>query len=148
VPPIERRIGGPVLGMILDRKLLLLALIAGGNLFVWFGSVTPGLVILLYQAVVIGWTASTHSFAEPFVSVAAANAAFMRVGLWETTAYVLICAVTLPKSFYVADSFPARAWSEVRSLRSLVMSRAERVLAGFSLLCLLVATWEEAFTPE
>jgi hypothetical protein len=75
------------------------------------------------------------------------HAAFMRVGLWEPTAYVLICAVTLPKSLYVADSFPARAWSEVRSLRSLVMSRAERVLAGFSLLCLLVATWEEAFTP-
>lgn len=146
MPPIERQIGWPVLGMMLGRKLLLLALIAGGNLLAGLGQLPPGLVMLLYQAVVISWTAGANRFAESFVSVAAANAAFMRVGLWETTAYLLICAVTLRKSFYVADSFSARAWSEVRSLRGLVRSRAERVLAGFSLLCLLVAAWEEAST--
>lgn len=146
VPAIERQVGWPVLGMILGHNLLLLALIAGGNLFVRFGSVTPGLIILIYQAIVIGWTAGTNSFAEPFTSVAAANAAFLRVGLWETTAYVLICAATLPKSLYVADTFPARQWTEVRSVRSLAPTLAEALMAGSAVACVLGAAWVEAFT--
>jgi hypothetical protein len=146
VPVIERQTGWPVLGMILGHNLLLLALIAGGNLFVRFGWVTPGLVILLYQALVIGWTAGTNGFAEPFTNVAAANLAFLRVGLWETTAYVFICASTLPKSLYVADTFPARLWTEVRSARSLIPTPAEGLMAGFALACVFGAAWAEALT--
>ncbi|MCC6190328.1 MAG: hypothetical protein IT318_14965 [Anaerolineales bacterium] len=145
VPVIERQVGWPVLGTILGHNLLLLALIAGGNLFVRFGTLTPGLVILLVQAVVIGWTAGANRFAEPFASVAAANLAFVRVGLWETTAYVLICAATLPKSLYVASAFPARQWAETRSLRSVAPTLPEALMAGAAVACVLGAAWVEAF---
>lgn len=148
VPPIVRATGWPVLLMILGNNLVLLALIAGGNLFVRFGPLTPGLIVLAYQALVIGWTAGTNGFAEPFTSVTAANLAFLRVGLWETTAYAVICAVTLPKSMYVAATFPAKQWAEVRPLRALVPTRVEAALIGLALVALLAAGVVEAFTAK
>lgn len=137
--------GWDVLLYIVGMNTVLLLLIALGNLFVRFGPVTPGLLVLAWQAIAIGWTAGTNSFVEPFSSVAQANAAFLRIGLWETTAYVLICAVTLDKSLHVADSFPAKQWTEVRRLRDLRFSRTEIVVVLVSLSCLLGAALIEAF---
>lgn len=137
--------GWQVFWFALAHNLLLLALIAAGNLFVRFGSITPGLLILFYQALAIGWLAGSNGFMEPFSSVEAANAAFLRVGLWETTAYVLVCAVTLPKSLLIADGFPARKWTDVRQIRDLRFDRAEILLGGAGLLCLLFAAASEAF---
>lgn len=145
VTPPEVETGWGVLGYIVAMNATVLLLIVIGNIFVRFGPVTPGLLVLGWQAIAIGWTAGTNSFAEPFSSVAQANAAFLRIGLWETTAYVLMCAVTLDKSLNVADSFPAKQWSEVRRLRDLRFSRAEIVVAAIGLTCLLVAALVEAF---
>lgn len=142
---VEVEIGWGVLAYIIAMNAVVLLLIVIGNVFVRFGPVTPGLLVLSWQAIAIGWTAGTNSFAEPFSSVAQANAAFLRIGLWETTAYVLMCAVTLDKSLNVAESFPARRWSEVRRLRDLRFSRAEIAVAVISLTSLLVAALIEAF---
>ena len=91
LPAVGRETGWRVVAFILGNNGVLMLLIIFGNLFVRFGNVTPGLLILAYEAVMIGWTAGTNGFMEPFPSVAAANAAFLRIGLWETTAYVLLC---------------------------------------------------------
>lgn len=142
---VTREAGWQVLWFILAHNLSLLLLIAAGNVFVRFGNITPGLVILLYQAISIGWVAGTNGFMEPFPTMAEANAAFLRIGLWETTAYVLVCAVTLPKSLYVADGFPARKWVETRNLKDLRFKRVEAALIVVALLCLLFAALAEAF---
>lgn len=101
--------------------------------------------MLVIQAVVIGWTAGTNAFAVPFPSVAAANAAFLRVGLWETSAYAVMCAVTLPKSLLVANEFPAREWVQQRSLQQLHVSGVEWALIVVSVLLLTAAAVMEAF---
>ncbi len=145
IAEVEVETGWSVLAYIVAMNATVLLLIVIGNVFVRFGSVTPGLLVVGWQAIAIGWTAGTNSFAEPFSSVAQANAAFLRIGLWETTAYVLICAVTLDKSLNIADSFPAKQWSEVRRLRDLRFSRAEIAVTVISLTCLLVAALIEAF---
>ncbi len=145
VAPVSVETGWGVLAYILAMNATVLLLIVVGNVFVRFGPITPGLLVLGWQAVVIGWTAGTNAFSEPFASVAEANAAFLRIGLWETTAYVLICAVTLTKSLYVADSFPAKQWTETRRLRDLRFSRAELAVAAVGLACLVVAAVVEAF---
>jgi len=142
---VPRETGWPVLWFILGHNLLLIALIVAGNLFVRFGGVTPGLLVLAWQAVAIGWTAGTNGFMEPFPTVRAANEAFLRIGLWETTAYALICAVTLTQSLYVADTFPAKAWAETRRIRDLRFSSADILVAGTGLLSLLFAAVSEAF---
>jgi hypothetical protein len=142
---VDVETGWGVLAYIIAMNATVLLLIVVGNVFVRFGSITPGILVLGWQAITIGWTAGTNAFSEPFASVAQANAAFLRIGLWETTAYVLICAVTLDKSLNVSDSFPARRWTETRRLRDLNFSRTEIVVAALSLTCLLVAALVEAF---
>lgn len=142
---VQRETGWPVFWFILGHNLLLLFLIAAGNIFVRFGSFTPGLAILIYQAIVIGWTAGTNNFMEPFPTVAAANAAFLRIGLWETTAYVLICAATLSKSLLVADTFPAKTWAETRKIKDIQFTWTEFLVMGVGFLSLLCAAVSEAF---
>ncbi|RPJ40708.1 MAG: hypothetical protein EHM21_14265 [Chloroflexi bacterium] len=144
---VEPQTGWAVFAWILTSNCLLTLLIVGGNLFVRFGSVTPGLVVLALQAVIIGWTAGTNGFLEPFPSVEAANATFLRVGLWETSAYALLCAVTMPKSMLVAATFPAKEWVETHSLKNLRFTRLEVTIAAVGGLCLLGAAVVEAFFP-
>jgi Zn-dependent membrane protease YugP len=145
VPAVERETGWPVAAFILGSNGILLLLISAGNLFVRFGSLTPGLLILAYEAAAIGWTAGTNGFMEPFPSVAAANAAFLRIGLWETTAYVLLCAVTLPKSLNVAATFPAKQWSRTSKLQEIRFCRSEVLIAAFGIFSLVGAALLEAF---
>ena len=130
---------------IIGMNSILFFIIAIGNIFVRFGSITLGPIILLLQGIMIGYVAGTNSFEYPFVSVAEANLQFLRVGLWETTAYALICAVTMTKSLYIADSFPAKKWAEVRSLRDLNFSLTEKVIVIVSIILLITAAYIEAY---
>jgi hypothetical protein len=145
VPAGETLGGWPLLWTALFHNTLILLLIGVGNLFVRFGWFTPGLLILIIQALTIGWTAGTNAFANPFPSVAAANAAFLRIGLWETGAYAVVCAVTLTKSRLIANAFPATAWEEQRSLRDLTFTRSERWLLGTSVVMVVGAAVAEAW---
>lgn len=123
IPPVAPEKGWNVFWFIVRNNFLILVLITVGNLFVRFGKITPGLIVLGVQAIMIGWTAGTNGFWEPFQSVAAANAAFLRIGLWETSAYVLICAVTLSKSLLVSDTFPAKRWAKTTPIKDLTFIR-------------------------
>jgi hypothetical protein len=142
---VGRETGWRVAAFILGSNATLLLLIVIGNLFVRFGNLTPGLLILAYETVVIGWTAGTNGFMEPFASLAAANAAFLRIGLWETTVYVLLCAVTLPKSLNVAVTFPAKEWSRTSKLKEIRFSRSEITIAALGVFFLVGAALVEAF---
>lgn len=146
IVPFEPERGWKVFALIIVSNSLILALIALGNLFVRFGNLTPGLVILGLQAIMIGWTAGVNGFTEPFQSVAAANATFLRIGLWETSAYVLICAVTLPKSLLVSNTFPAKAWVKTTPLKDLMFTKVEVVIAVLGLVALYGAAAVEAFS--
>lgn len=145
VPAVQPEKGWDVFLFIIASNSLLCGLIAIGNLFVRFGRVTVGSLILFWQAVAIGWTAGTNGFVEPFSSFSAANRAFLFVGLWETTVYVLICAVTITKSRLISDTFPAREWSQQRSWKELKFTRAECLVFAASVVLLLGAAGVEAF---
>ena len=130
-------------GFIVGMNSLVMLLIAGGNVFARFGWVTPGLVVLVVQGLQIGWLAGSNGFEAPFPTVEAANLAFLRVGLWETTAYALVCGVTLTKSLNVSATFPPRAWTETRGLSQLRLDSAEALLAAIALALLLGAALSE-----
>lgn len=137
--------GWPVFFFIIFFNLLLIAFIVVGNIFVRFGSVTPGIVILFIQLIHIGWIAGTNSFMEPFASIASANLAFLRIGLWEITAYVLFCSATLDKSLYVSDTFPAKEWKETKTLKDIHFSNADKIVILIGCISLLLAATIEAF---
>jgi hypothetical protein len=146
VAPSSAAVGGvgTTIGYIVLRNSIVLLLIGAGNLFVRFGPVTPGLLVLAVQGGAIGWLAGTNGFEVPFASVAAANMQYFRVGLWETSAYAVFCAITLTKSLLVSDSFPAKEWAEKRTWGSLRFSRAEKALAVLALAFLVGAALVEA----
>lgn len=146
IPPSQAAVGGwlSTLMFIIVNNALVVLIIVAGNLFVRFGWVTPGLLALLIQGTAIGWLAGTNGFEAPFASVATANAQFLRVGLWETTAYALACAVTLPKSLLVSKTFPATEWAEVHKLKDLRFSAKEKLLGLSVIVSLLTAALVEA----
>jgi hypothetical protein len=146
VPPSDAAVGGwlsTFLFIVVSNTLVTLIIVVG-NVFVRFGWLTPGLLALLLQGVTIGWLAGTNGFEVPFASVAEANIQFLRVGLWETTAYALACAVTLPKSLFVSKTFPAKEWAEVHKLRDISFSSTEKALGLLTLVALLGAALVEA----
>lgn len=146
VAPSSAAVGGiaGTLGYILARNSIVLLLIGAGNLLVRFGSVTPGLLVLMIQGATIGWMAGTNGFEVPFSSVAAANMQYFRIGLWETSAYAVFCALTLTKSLLVANRFPATEWTEKHTLRSLKFTGIEKALGLLAFLFLVGAAMVEA----
>ncbi len=146
IAPASAAVGGvaSTLGYIVFRNAIVLLLIGAGNILVRFGSVTPGLLVLLVQGATIGWVAGTNGFEVPFPSIAAANLQYLRIGLWDTSAYAVFCGLTLTKSLLVADGFPAKEWVEKHTLSSLKFSRVERILALLTLLFLVGAALVEA----
>lgn len=130
---------------ILVSNLVICLLLILGNIFVRFGSVTPGLVILAMQMISIGWLAGANDFQFPFTSMMSANLNYLKIGLWETTAYILVCAVTLPKSLYISSTFPATKWAEIRKLHSIKLNKKETIIVLISLLCLIGAALVETF---
>lgn len=147
VQTVEPQTGWSVFWFILLNNFLILGLITLGNLFVRFGAVTPGLLILAIQLITIGWTAGTNGFMEPFPSISAANTTFVKIGLWEITAYLSICAITLNKSLFVADTFPAKKWTKTTPLKDVTFTRSEVVAATLSVSALVLAAYIEAFFP-
>lgn len=111
-----------------------------------FNIITPGLLVLVIQAVMIGWLAGSNGFEVPFANVKAANMQYLRIGLWETTAYALVCAVTLPKSLLIADTFPAKKWSQTRNLKDIDLSITETSILLLGAIGLLVAAIVETFS--
>jgi hypothetical protein len=141
VPPVTAAEGGwlSTLLYIIFNNLIVCALIVVGNLFVRFGKITPGVLVLALQAVMIGWLAGSNGFEIPFPSVASANLQYLRIGLWETTSYALLCAVTLPKSLLIADAFPATKWESKRKIKDLHFDGAEKITALLGVVILVVA---------
>jgi uncharacterized membrane protein SpoIIM required for sporulation len=73
------------------------------------------------------------------MSVKEANLQFLKIGFWETTAYVLACSITLPKSLYISNKFPAKEWDTVRKLKEIKFSKEEKLIAVICVILLLVA---------
>ena len=146
VPPGAGAEGGfaATLLYILGRNLMICLLIVAGNILFRFGWFTPGLAILVLQGVNIGWLAGSNGFEVPFATVGAANLQYLRIGLWETTAYAIACAITLNKSLLVARSFPAKTWDEKRTLHEIRLENVEKFIVLLGGATLLVASVIEA----
>lgn len=147
VNPNNAAVGGWIttFAFIIISNLLICILIAVGNLFVRFGVVTPGFIVLIVQAFSIGWIAGSNQFEVPFATITDANLAYLKIGLWETTAYIVTCAITLPKSLYIADSFPATRWLETKKISAIKFNKTEKIIFIIGILSLVIAALIETY---
>jgi len=122
--------------LIFINNFILVSLIILGNIFARFGRVSIGGVILLIQGVIIGWTAGTNSFLFPFESLKEANINYFKIGLWELSAYAIICGVTITKSLYISETFPPKKWISEKKIKDIKFNTTEIILllTGFVLL--------------
>jgi heme/copper-type cytochrome/quinol oxidase subunit 3 len=94
----------------------------------------------------IGWLAGANCFEVPFINVTAANMQYLRIGLWETTAYSLVCGVTLTKSLLISETFPPKKWSQTRKLKDIKLSITEIIILLISSIMLIVAAIIETYS--
>jgi hypothetical protein len=73
----------------------------------------------------IGRIAGLNSFEHPMAGVGEGLLQFLRVGLWEITAYVIVAGVALTKARWIADRFGAATWRERRTWADLDWPRSE-----------------------
>ena len=120
-------------------SILFICVLCRGNILVRFGSITPGLLVLpsARLSLLAGWrgpkvlsTISQCGRSEPAVLE---DRALGDISLCPD------CAVTLPKSLLVADTFPAKQWSETRRLRDIALSPAETGIVVLGCLMLIAA---------
>jgi hypothetical protein len=142
--------GAPGRGMdsalaILANNGILLILIVAANLFARFGSVSLGGLILTIQAVMIGWTAGTNGFSFPFTSLGAANMNYLKIGLWELSAYAIVGGVTLTKSLNISETFPPKDWVVSRKLKDITFDKTEERLLILAAVLLVFAALMEGF---
>ena len=130
---------------ILANNGILLILIVAANLFARFGSVSLGGLILIIQAVMIGWTAGTNGFAFPFPNLGAANMNYLKIGLWELSAYAIVGGVTLTKSLNISETFPPKSWVVSRKLKDITFDKTEERLLILAAVFLAVAALMEGF---
>lgn len=130
---------------ILANNGILLILIVAANLFARFGSVSLGGLILIIQAVMIGWTAGTNGFTFPFTSIGAANMNYLRIGLWELSAYAIVGGVTLTKSLNISETFPPKEWVVSKKLKDITFDRTEERLLILAAVLLAFAALMEGF---
>lgn len=130
IGPIYKTYGnlGSTILFIAGNNLFICLIIVCGNLIARFKSITPGLLVMIIQGVTIGWLAGRNGFEVPFNSVLEANLQFLKIGLWETTAYAIFCGVTISKSLNISDTFPAKKWSKTLTFDEIKLNKSEWTL--------------------
>lgn len=109
-----------------------------------FGPINVGALYLTVQVVMIGRIAGLNGFEHPMASVGEGLVQFVRVGLWEVTAYVIVAGVTLTKARWIADRLGAKTWREQRTWAELDWSRTERWMLAVAAVLILGSGFVEA----
>lgn len=117
-----------LLALIWSINLANAAVIGLASTLFRFGPFNVGTLYLAVQLVMIGRIAGLNTFAYPMASVSDGLLQFIRVGLWEVTAYVIVAAVTITKARWIADRLGASEWRQRRTWRELDWSGTERSL--------------------
>jgi len=103
-----------------------------------------GYLVIYANTVLMGLFAGTDSFAGGVSTFTLEGwLLFARIGLLEFSAYILICAATVPLTMYYADAWHGEDFRRTRTFRNISLNRSEAALIVLSLLLLLVAAVDE-----
>lgn len=134
----------PLFLFIVFNNLFICILIAFGNLFARFNIITPGLLIIFIQIISIGWLAGSNAFEIPFVNVIKANIQYLKVGLWEITAYILVFSVTISKSLNESNKFLPQKWDQTKRLKDIKFNKSELIISFIGITLLIIAAIVES----
>lgn len=139
VRPVEVESTWQVLAIALPLNLGMLALIGLSSTLFRFGSLNPGTLVVFVLAFTIGRIAGLNDFEYPMLGIGEGLVRFVQVGLWEMSAYVIVAAVTMTKSRWIADRLGARQWRTERRWRDIEWAGNEIACLGIAVVLIFGA---------
>jgi len=114
-----------------------------GNLF-RVGNVPLGYVAIWGQILIFGVFKGTNSFIYPYETMFASFIGFLRTGLWEFTAYMLMTCSTIDLAIYRQESWVSSKVTKIKQWSDLKLSKAEKTIYALGVLVLLLSAYLEA----
>ncbi len=112
-------------------KILLLNFLIGGivfslcNLF-RVGDVPLGYVAIWLDILVFGLLKGTNSFIYPYETMLASFIGFLRTGLWEFSAYILMTCSTVNIAIYRQESWLSGKVTRIKQWQDVKLSKTEK----------------------
>ncbi len=112
-------------------KILLFNFLIGGivfslcNLF-RVGDVPLGYVAIWLDILVFGLLKGTNSFIYPYETILASFIGFLRTGLWEFSAYILMTCSTVNFAIYRQESWLSGKVTRIKQWQDVKLSRTEK----------------------
>jgi hypothetical protein len=130
-------------------KILLFNFLIGGivfslcNLF-RVGKVPLGYVAVWLQIFVFGVLKGTNSFIYPYETMLASFIGFLRTGLWEFTAYILMTCSTVNFAIYRQESWISSKVTKIGQWNDVKLSKVEKSTYSVGAIILLLSAFLEA----
>jgi hypothetical protein len=130
-------------------KILLFNFLIGGivfslcNLF-RVGDVPLGYVAIWLDILVFGLLKGTNSFIYPYETMTASFIGFLRTGLWEFSAYILMTCSTVNFAIYRQESWSSGRVTRIKQWNNVELSKAEKGTYLIGVIVLLLSAFLEA----
>jgi hypothetical protein len=130
-------------------KIFITNFIIGGVIFSLcnlfrVGNVPLGYVAIWGQIIIFGMLKGTNSFIYPYETMFASFIGFLRTGLWEFTAYILMTCSTIDLVIYRQESWISNKVTKIRQWSDLKLSEVEKRVYVLGILILLLSACLEA----
>lgn len=130
-------------------KIFLFNLFIGGFLysticnFFRVGRIPLGYFAVWLSITIVGLIEGTNSFLYPYANIYASLVGFLRTGLWEYTAYVLMTISTANIFLYRQTSWTNWETTKVRGFSEIELGRKEKAVCFLGIVVLAIAALTE-----
>lgn len=108
------------------------------------GDVPLGYVAIWLDILIFGLLKGTNSFIYPYETMLASFIGFLRTGLWEFSAYILMTCSTVNFAIYRQESWLSGKVTRIKQWNNVKLSKAEKSTYLIGVIVLLLSAFLEA----
>ena len=108
------------------------------------GNVPLGYVAIWGQILIFGIFKGTNSFIYPYETMLASLIGFLRTGLWEFTAYILMTCSTINVAIYQQESWVSSKLTKIKQWTDVKLTKVEKSTYFLGTTILLLSAFLEA----
>jgi len=108
------------------------------------GNVPLGYVAIWLQILIFGVFKGTNSFIYPYETMSASFIGFLRTGLWEFTAYILMTCSTVNIAIYRQESWVNSKLTKIKQWNDVKLSKVEKSTYFVGIVILILSAFLEA----
>lgn len=108
------------------------------------GKIPLGIVPIWLEMILFGLLKGTDSFIYPYASMLASFIGFLRTGLWESTALILMTCSTSNIVMYQQESWKSGRLTKIRQRKDLKLTRSEKGTYLIGVMIILISALTES----